>query len=88
MHLTKQAEQIRAVLDGINPLNAGKKRDKTIVLLHKFFPSTESLEAQLKKYRREFEMSEQANAELKRKATAGERESMAKRMETAQLQSD
>ena len=36
--LTKQMSAIHTALDGINPLNAGRKRDEVITLLKKFFP--------------------------------------------------
>ena len=38
VRLTKQAAQIQTALDGINPLNAGKKKDEALALLKRFFP--------------------------------------------------
>ena len=88
VHLTKQAAQIQTVLDGINPLNASKKRDEAQALLQKFFPSMERFETQVRKYRREIDRLEKSNAVLAKKAVAGEKESFSKQLETAQLQSD
>jgi len=86
VRLTKQATQIQATLDGINPLNAGKKKDEVLALLKKFFPSMENFETQVKKYRREIDYLEKENAALAKKAEAGEKVKINKQMETAQLQ--
>jgi len=88
VHLTKQAAQIQASLDSINPLNASKKRDEALALLQKFFPNMEKFETQVRKYRREIGRLEQSNAALAKKAAAGEKESFSKQLETAQLQAD
>lgn len=88
VHLTKQAAQIQASLDGINPLNASKKRDEALDLLQKFFPNMEKFETQVRKYRREIDRLEKSNAALAKKAAAGEKESFSKQLETAQLQAD
>ena len=86
--LTKQAAQIQAALDGINPLNAGKKRDEAVTLLHKFFPTMEDFAALVKKYRREIDRLEQSNSILVKKAAADSRERMDKQFETAKLRAD
>ena len=86
VHLTRQAEQIQSTLDGINPLNAGKKRDEAIALLHKFFPYMENFATAVEKYRREIDRLAQSNAILAKKAKAGEKESMDKQFERARLQ--
>jgi hypothetical protein len=65
--LTKQANKIQAVLEDINPLNAGKKRDEVIALLQKFFPDMEDFETRTRKYKREFERQERENKELNEK---------------------
>jgi len=88
VHLTKQAAQIQAILDGINPLNASKKRDEALAKLHKFFPNMEKFETQVRKYRREIDHLEKLNAVLAKKAAAGEKESFSKQLETAQLQAN
>lgn len=69
-HLTKQAERIQAALDGINPLNASKKRDEAVALLQKFFPDMEGLETRLRRYKREFDRQEKENADLVKKVNA------------------
>ena len=49
--LSKQARAIEANLDGINPLNAGKKKEEALSLLKKWFPQMENFSGQLKKYK-------------------------------------
>jgi len=56
--LTRQAARITATLDGINPLNASKKRDEALVLLDRFFPNMENFETQIKKYKQEIDKLE------------------------------
>jgi hypothetical protein len=63
-HLTKQAVKIQAALEGINPLNAGRKRDEVVELLQRFFPDMEGLETRLHRYRREFDRQAKENADL------------------------
>ena len=46
--LSKQARAIEAALDGINPLNAGKKKEEALSLLKKWFPQMENFSGQLK----------------------------------------
>ena len=47
--LSKQARAIEAALDGINPLNAGKKKEEALSMLKKWFPQMENFSGQLKK---------------------------------------
>ena len=49
--LSRQARAIEATLDGINPLNAGKKKEEALSLLKKWFPQMENFSGQLKKYK-------------------------------------
>lgn len=88
VRLTKQAAQIQTVLDGINPINAGKKRDETLALLQKFFPGMERFETQIRKYKREIDQLEKENSVLAKKAAAGEKSSISKQLEDARLRSD
>jgi len=88
VRLTKQAAQIKTALDGINPLNAGKKRDEVVVLLEKFFPAMENFETQVKKYRNEIEYLEKATAVLAQKAASNEKDKLDRQMETARLRSE
>lgn len=49
--LSKQAKAIEAALDGISPLNAGKKKEEALAMLKKWFPQMENFFGQLKKYK-------------------------------------
>ena len=88
VNLTKQAAQIQTTLDGINPLNAGKKKDEALALLQKFFPNMERFESQVRKYRREIDYLEKENATLAKKAASNEKDSIGRQMETAKLQAN
>ena len=88
VRLTKQITQIQDVLDGINPLNAGKRRDEAVALLQKFFPNMEKFETQVKKYRREINQLEKDNAVLAKRAEAGEKVSINRELAVGQLKSD
>jgi hypothetical protein len=88
VHLTRKAAQIQSVLDGINPLNAGKKRDEALMLLHKFFPSMENFETQVRKYKREIDSLEKDNAILTKRAEAGEKVSISRALEQNKLRID
>ena len=86
VRLTKQAVQIQVALDGINPLNAGKKKEEALTLLQKFFPYMESFETQVRKYHREIDYLEKENAALAKEAKSNEKDSIGRQMETAKLQ--
>jgi len=93
--LTKQMSAIQTALDGINLLNAGKKRDEVLALLKKFFPGMEDFEKQVRKYKREITALENGNAQLEKenialekKAEASENARKGKMLATAQLQAD
>ena len=88
VRLTRQTVQIQAVLDGINPLNAGKKKEEALALLQRFFPSMERFETQVRKYKREIDQLEKQNAALTKKAAANGKVGIAKQMEEAKLRSD
>jgi len=88
VRLTKQITQIQDVLDGINPLNAGKRRDEAVALLQKFFPNMEKFETQVKKYRHEINQLEKENATLAKRAEAGEKVSINRELAVGQLKSD
>ncbi len=51
VNLSKQARAIEVTLDGINPINAGKKKEEALSLLKKWFPQMENFFGQLKKYK-------------------------------------
>jgi len=91
--LTKQMAAITDALDGINPLNAGKRRDEVLALLKKFFPGMEDFEKQVKKYRREIKQLEADKTALEQraetaeaKAEANAKTSLTKQIHEAQLQ--
>ena len=95
VRLTKQMAAIQAALDGINPFNAGRKRDEVIALLKKFFPGMEDFEKQARKYKREIKQLEtdkagleQKAAALEKRAEASEKSKFSQRIEEAQLQAD
>jgi predicted nucleic acid-binding Zn-ribbon protein len=86
---------IQTALDGINPLNAGKKRDEVISLLQKFFPGMEDFEKRVRKYKHEITQLEKDNNELEKKVEASEKKAevsenarKGKLVATAQLQAD
>ena len=86
--LTKQAEKIKSALDGINPLNAGRKSDEALTLLSKFFPGMERFESQVRKYKREIDSLEKENADLTKRAEAGEKVSISRELSQNKLRSD
>ncbi|MCL1976287.1 MAG: plasmid recombination protein, partial [Firmicutes bacterium] len=88
VNLTKQAKKIQSTLDGINPLNAEKKKDDALALLNKFFPNMERFETQVRKYKREIDYLEKENTALAKKAASNEKDSIGRQMETAKLQAD
>lgn len=88
VQLTLQAKKIDNLLSNINPLNAGKKRDEALSLLHKWFPQMENFEGQLKKYSKTITLLEQENAALAEKAAANSESKIKRQLETGRLQSE
>lgn len=86
--LSRQAKAIETALDGMNPLNAGKKRDEVLLMLHKWFPKMENFSGQLKKYKFTIDELLVENAKLETRAKAGEKGKMNDTMEIAKLQSE
>ena len=86
--LSKQARAIEAALDGINPLNAGKKKEETLTLLKKWFPQMENFSGQLKKYKVTINDLLEENQKLEARAKAGESGKIKDRMERAALESE
>ena len=86
-NLTKQAERIQTTLDGINPINASKKRDEAVALLQKFFPNMEGFETRIRRYKREFDRQERENAALTKKLDAT-KPSIMDRLENGKLLSE
>jgi len=86
--LSKQAKAIEAVLDGINPINAGKKKEEALALLKKWFPQMENFSGQLKKYRVTIDDLIEENKKLEARAKASETGKMKDTMERAKLESE
>ena len=72
VNLSKQARAIEATLDGINPLNAGKKKEEALSMLKKWFPQMENFSGQLKKYKVTINDLLAENEKLEARARASE----------------
>ena len=86
--LSKQARAIEAALDGINPLNAGKKKEEALSMLKKWFPQMENFSGQLKKYKVTINDLLEENKKLEARAKASEKGKMKDTMERAKLKSE
>ena len=86
--LSKQARAIESTLDGINPLNAGKKKEEALSMLKKWFPQMEDFSGQLKKYKITIKDLLEENQKLEARAKANESGKMKDRMERAKLESE
>jgi hypothetical protein len=82
--LSKQARAIEAALDGINPLNAGKKKEEALSMLKKWFPQMENFSGQLKKYKVTITDLLEENKKLEARGKA----KMKDTMERAKLESE
>ena len=71
--LSRQARAIEATLDGINPLNAGKKKEEALSMLKKWFPQMENFSGQLKKYKVTINDLLAENEKLEARAKASEK---------------
>ena len=86
--LSKQTRAIEAALDGINPLNAGKKKEEALSMLKKWFPQMENFSGQLKKYKVTINDLLAENEKLEARAKASEKGKMKDTMERAKLKSE
>ncbi len=86
--LSKQARAIETALDGIGPLNAGKKKEEAIALLKKWFPQMENFSGQLKKYRVTIDDLLAENKKLEARAKASETGKMKDTLKRAKLESE
>ena len=86
--LSKQAAAIEKALDGLTPLNAGRKKEEALALLKKWFPQMENFSGQLKKYKVTIADLLEENKKLEARAKAGENGKLKDRMERAKLESD
>ena len=85
--LSRQARAIEAALDGINPLNAGKKKEEALSMLKKWFPQMENFSGQLKKYKVTINDLLAENEQLEARAKASENGKIKDRMERAKMES-
>lgn len=88
VHLTQQAAQIQKELSDINPINAKKKREHVIKLLHKWFPAMEGFETQIRKYQRTINLLEKERLEFVQRAKEGNDHRFITRLEINNLQSE
>ena len=88
VNLSKQARAIEATLDGINPLNAGKKKEEALSMLKKWFPQMGNFSGQLKKYKVTINDLLAENEKLEVRAKASEKGKMKDTMERAKLESE
>ena len=85
---SKQARAIEATLDGIHPLNAGRKKEEALSMLKKWFPQMENFSGQLKKYKVTINDLLAENEKLEARAKASEKGKMKDTMERAKLESE
>ena len=88
VRLSRQAKIITQKISEINPLNTKSKTAEVITLLAKFFPNLEIHETQLRKYSREFDRLKEENAELEKRAKAGDQTSINRQLAFGKLQSE
>lgn len=88
VNLSKQAKAIEKALDGISPLNAGKKKEEALSMLKKWFPQMEDFSGQLKKYKVTIADLLEENKKLEARAKASEKGKMKDTMERAKLESE
>lgn len=86
--LSKQAAAIEKTLDGINVMNAGKKKEEALSMLKKWFPQMENFSGQLKKYKFTINDLLEENKKLETRAKASEAGKIKNTMEKAKLESD
>lgn len=86
--LSKQAAAIEKTLDGINVMNAGKKKEEALTMLKKWFPQMENFSGQLKRYKVTINDLLEENKKLETRAKASEAGKMKNTMEKAKLESD
>lgn len=88
VNLSKQAKAIEKALNGISPLNAGKKKEEALSMLKKWFPQMEDFSGQLKKYKVTIADLLEENKELEARAKASEKGKLKDTMERAKLESE
>ena len=88
VNLSKQAKAIERALDGIGPLNAGKKKEEALSMLKKWFPQMEDFSGQLKKHKVTIADLLEENKKLEARAKASEKGKLKDTMERAKLESE
>lgn len=88
VNLSRQAKEIEAKLEGINPLNAGKRKGEAVAMLRQWFPQMENFSGQLKKYKVTIEDLLKENRELEVRAKTSETGKMKDKLERAALESE
>lgn len=86
VHLTKQANKINELLDGMTVFNFKKNGEQIAAKLRRFFPRMEKLQTQMKKYETSIAGLKEENGQLKAKAAAASSENYELRMQNAKLQ--
>ncbi|MFS2721284.1 MobV family relaxase [Bacteroides uniformis] len=86
--LSRQARAIEATLDGINPLNAGKKKEEALSMLKKWFPQMENFSASRSLIVTLYFFNCPENEKLEARAKASEKGKMKDTMERAKLKSE
>ena len=88
VHLTKQANKINELLDGMTVFNFKKNGEQIAAKLRRSFPRMEKLQTQIKKYETSITGLKEENGQLKAEAAAASSENQKLRMEYAKLQAD
>ena len=88
VNLSKEAKDIEAVLNSINPLNGAKKKEQALDLLKRWFPKMENFAGQLKKYKVTIQDLIYENKKLEARAKANESGKLKDTLERAKLQSE
>jgi len=88
VYLGQQMDVIKKSLDGINVVNAGKKRDEALTMLDKWFPEMERFASKLKRHNKALKDLKAENAQLISQTNAAKKEQWDNNMELAMLQSE
>lgn len=90
-HLTKWREKLEELIAGINPLNKKTRLEEISKILDKYLPAAEKMHRDMKRYDLAFKELKAENAELAKENKAlsdKSKESLLKKLETAQLKRD
>lgn len=87
-HLSRQANRINALLEGITPFNAKKTAEKIASMLRTFFPRMEGLQTRLQKADEALKALQAENSRLKAAAADAAHVNFNLKLENAKLQAD